>query len=226
MSLTKKSEHWKVLLEYLDHKNCVGDTIHLRCPRHPFSPPFSISSKFVDNFNPLLCRRTCSNQLPCGHYCQSTCHCGDHPKCIEPVQFTFSCGHEITKKCSEDGEMRSCQQEVMHTFDLCRHTKLVKCWEKTRKELKCNESCHKVLTCNHPCVLKCFENCEAKPCSTCFEIQRINAEKAKQLEAEQKKTKLLEIKAEIKKLESSNNSERLVIDISPTGDSAADYFQV
>ncbi|GLJ15080.1 hypothetical protein SUGI_0246490 [Cryptomeria japonica] len=228
MSLTKKSEHWRELLEYLAHKNCVGDRIHLRCPRHPLSPPFAISSKLVDNFNPLLCRRTCNSQLSCGHYCQSTCHYGDHPKCIEPVQFTFSiCRHEITKKCSEDGEMRSCQQELMHTFDSCGHTIFVKCWEKMRKELKCNESCRKVLTCQHPCMLKCFENCEAKSCSTCIEIQRINAEKAKQLEAQQVKMKLLEIKAEIKKLEeSSDGPERLVIDISPTGDSAADYFQV
>ncbi|XP_057823678.2 uncharacterized protein LOC131035924 isoform X2 [Cryptomeria japonica] len=227
ISLTKKSEHWTELLEYLARKNCVGDTIHLRCPRHPLSSPFKVSSKLVENFNPLLCKRTCNSQLNCGHYCQSTCHYGNHPKCTEPVQFIFSvCGHEITKKCSEDGEMRSCQEELMYTFDSCGHKKLVKCWEKMKKELKCNELCRNVLECRHPCMLKCSENCRAKPCSTCTEIERIKAKKAKQLEAQQLKMKLMEIKAEIKRLEQSTDDLRIsVIDISPTGDFAAEYFQ-
>ncbi|KAH9314793.1 hypothetical protein KI387_023420, partial [Taxus chinensis] len=228
IALTKKSEHWTELLEYLSRKNCVGDTMYLCCPRHPLSPPFAIPSKLVDNFNPLLCKRTCNRQLPCSHYCQSTCHYGDHPKCSEPVQFTFSvCGHETTKKCSENGETRLCQQELMHMFDSCEHKKLVKCWEKMRKKLQCGEQCRSVLDCGHPCMLKCFENCKGKPCSHCIDIQKIEAAKAKRLETQQLKMKLEEIKAEIKRLEDSpDGPDNLVTDLSSTGESAADYFQV
>eukprot|EP01018_Ginkgo_biloba_P039120 Gb_11774 [translate_table: standard] len=227
VALAKKSVHWRTLLDYLSEKKCVGNTIYLRCPRHPASPPFAISSKEAHSFNPDLCKKPCNNRLKCRHYCQKTCHFGDHPKCKEPVQFVFSsCGHEANIMCSEDKEKQLCQLDVFHIFDHCRHVNEIKCWKKTSKELKCSEPCRNVLDCGHPCRLKCYENCKANPCSACVQIQKAKAEKERLMAAKQLQLKLKEVEAEIDKLKARSDQDLMITDLSPTGETAAEYFQV
>eukprot|EP01018_Ginkgo_biloba_P035956 Gb_31147 [translate_table: standard] len=220
------SQDWRTLMNYFKEQECMGNFIYLCCPRHPHSPPLVIDCNDVDLFNPLLCKKPCNTTLQCRHNCHSTCHFGEHPRCSEKVQFLFrSCGHEVTKKCSEDEETLKCHQEISVPFDDCGHIKLCKCWERS-EGVKCEQLCGRLRQCGHTCTLKCFEKCERHECDACLEIKKVQAEMEKEQAILEIKMKLKELQEEIKRLKMQKGPRLLIKDLSEEGDTAAEYLQV
>eukprot|EP00252_Welwitschia_mirabilis_P023685 TRINITY_DN6763_c0_g4_i1.p1 TRINITY_DN6763_c0_g4~~TRINITY_DN6763_c0_g4_i1.p1 ORF type:complete len:241 (+),score=17.08 TRINITY_DN6763_c0_g4_i1:70-792(+) len=170
--------HWKTLVEHLQQRECVGEHIPLRCPRHEKDQIIRISSHdFPSSWEQgLLCGWPCKVILPCKHRCQSTCHFGEHPRCAVPVNFIVeSCGHEATRKCYESEEEYACAKEIIFSKS-CGHTDVFPCWKVSTKDgfrsLKCMRPCSKKLKCLHPCGLLCFQDCKSSPCFVCLMIER------------------------------------------------------
>lgn len=222
-----KSPHWKTLVNYFQEQNCLGEQIFMRCPRHPFDPPFTICSSEVNSFHPLLCERSCRDILNCNHQCQGTCHHGEHPECRLTVQFLFKdCGHEATKECSQKEETILCEQDITYTFEACQHTEVLKCWRVIKKiGLNCMQVCPKKLECGHPCTLKCYQNCKANPCSICLKIEKEKVAKEKLREQEELKLKLKELENEIERLKNAKEETSLK-ELDSEGETAAEYFQI
>ncbi|GLJ13963.1 hypothetical protein SUGI_0223310 [Cryptomeria japonica] len=221
-----KSDDWKILLNHFKEQECIGNLIYLCCPRHPHNPPLTVDSQEVDSFNISLCKVPCSVPLACGHKCQSSCHHGIHPSCSEKVELVLkSCGHQITKKCSEDEETLQCQQEITFKFPECPHIKLCKCWEK-KTRLKCEEICGRLRKCGHQCTLMCSQKCEQHECGDCREIAKVQADIEKNQAILQIKLKKEELEAEIRRLKMQKNQTLICKELSEEGDTAAEYLQV
>ncbi|GLJ17149.1 hypothetical protein SUGI_0296770 [Cryptomeria japonica] len=225
----EKSPHWRTLIEYFKERECVSEQMYLRCPRHSCDPPFLLCNKDASSFNPLFCTRPCRAVLECSHLCSSTCHHGEHPPCGEQVLFQFrSCGHEATKRCSQDEETILCSEEISYKFKKCGHTEVFKCWRVMKKQgLLCMHSCPRELECGHPCSLKCYKDCKANPCGICIEIEKEKAAKEKEREVKELSLKKEELKKEISKLKTQNVTEESSIsEIDSESETAAEYLLV
>ncbi|KAH9314167.1 hypothetical protein KI387_022794, partial [Taxus chinensis] len=220
------SKDWRILLNHFKEQECIGDLIYFRCPRHPHNPPLMVDCQHVDSFNPSLCKIPCNTTLDCGHKCQSTCHHGKHPSCSEKVQFILKrCGHEVTKKCSEDEKNVTCMQEMTFKFPECLHLKLCKCWEKA-VGMECQEICGRLRKCGHQCTLMCFQKCEKNECGDCQEIAKVQAALEKEQAILQIKMKKKELEEDIKRLKMHKRQRLIIRELSEEGDTAAEYLQV
>ena len=94
-----KSDDWKTLLNYFKEQECIGNLIHLHCPRNPHNPPLIVDSQEVDSFSTSLCKLPCNVVLACGHKDQISCHHGIHPSFSEKVELVLKrCGHKDHKE--------------------------------------------------------------------------------------------------------------------------------
>ncbi|KAG0627986.1 hypothetical protein M758_2G241900 [Ceratodon purpureus] len=230
-TLAKKSADWRKLIQDLDTKRAMGDSIPLCCPRHPSRPPYALENSTASIFEPRdVCNLRCEEELPCGHACTSTCHTGNHSlPCQERVPFTFRfCGHTHTKLCHQDHELElSCKTVVTHKFETCKHSAQVKCREikgNRKLSLACKVDCGKTLQCGHPCALRCSDNCEGTPCHFCAKIEKEKERLQRELIARAIEVKQKELELEIQKLQEKANWGILVHEIHPHGDKAEAFF--
>lgn len=230
-TLSQRSPHWKTLIDdCFKAQKCLGENIYLVCPRHPKNPPIPLHSDNAAEFSPNVCAKPCNAPLVCGHHCTRTCHNGEHAPCKVQVPHTFAvCLHSTMKLCSQPDASLKCMETVWMKLELCGHKKECICWEKTQKissAMECRLPCGKILACEHPCTLFCTQECDSKPCPVCAKIERINAQKEKELLIKQTKERLTDIDSQIKKLENAREGGPYFKILQPEGETAAEYHMV
>ncbi|KAI5066361.1 hypothetical protein GOP47_0018985 [Adiantum capillus-veneris] len=230
-TLSQASPHWKALIdECFRARSCLGENISLVCPRHPNDPPIPLHHEKAVRFSPDVCAKPCNTTMACSHPCTRTCHNGEHALCKAEVSHIFpECQHSTTKLCSQPATSLKCKETIWITLDSCGHKKQCVCWEVTEKiphAMMCRLPCGKTLTCEHPCTLLCSEKCGSKPCKQCAEIDKIKAQRQKELIRKQIKEKRLIIDSEIKKLRDDTAVGPFFETLCSERETAAEYHMV
>uniref|UniRef100_A0A7M6DR67 Poly [ADP-ribose] polymerase n=2 Tax=Clytia hemisphaerica TaxID=252671 RepID=A0A7M6DR67_9CNID len=130
--------------------------------------------------------------------------------CKKLVPFTFEkCGHDAFKECYKKAAWLECETPVLHAM-VCGHVQSKQCHEDGSK-LKCKEKCQRKMSCGHICSggHKCFEHSNKKSCRDCTNIERAERKKRRKAEEEQKKANERNVKEHIKKLENSEDFEKM-----------------
>eukprot|EP00794_Sanderia_malayensis_P005584 gene5584-6273_t len=151
--------------------------------------PSRVACYMRNDTEDVECRKACTAQLECGHYCKGTCakcHRGRlHMKCTSPCERPLPCSHLCKQPCS-----RECPPCKQNCVNFCGHSRCPKpcgevcspCMENCRwscKHLTCDKLCHqqcdrepcnkpcpKRLKCGHKCIGLCREKCP-KVCRIC-----------------------------------------------------------
>lgn len=205
---------WKQIKETLEKQDSFGDELTLECAIHSGIITKVSKSEDFNIIMEGGCGMLCKSLLSCGHYCSSVCHSYDREhlemKCREPCNkscdynhpctklcFTdcgkctilmtkdLPCGHQSTLPCYVDIDTYLCEEMVESVLDLCGHTIMRKCHDKSPN---CTVKCFIRLDCGHACQrnchknddpdhenYKCFKPCEStnKKCSLNHKCQKM-----------------------------------------------------
>ncbi|OCH91424.1 P-loop containing nucleoside triphosphate hydrolase protein [Obba rivulosa] len=161
--LSARSEMWRSIIEQLSHNDCVGDSLPVRCDRHPetvelISKPGQLSRIAPDGG----CLRQCDSRLKCGHLCPYKCH-SDDPNhlsvaCMQRCTRLCVRGHPCNKQCVE--QCGNCKTRVRNVELPCGHAAAeVYCYQlDDLSEVFCNVSVTRNLPhCDHLAVMRCSE---------------------------------------------------------------------
>ncbi|KAL5343605.1 hypothetical protein BJX70DRAFT_407270 [Aspergillus crustosus] len=178
-------EMWAQVVQMLKDEGNFGQSIGLKCPRHP-GKPISVSepSHFLQLSPEGGCNFRCTKRLGCGHACESRCHsemlhnavlCRQpctrvrqgctHPcpeLCGSPCPYRFlECGH-LTEvlQCYQDQDPTQvlCGEVVKKTVLSCKHEVFEPCHLKVATTYyKCKTLCGVQLPCGHACMRQCYE---------------------------------------------------------------------
>lgn len=161
----KENPIWRRIINKLEAGGNLGDSLELRCPRHPgrvvrLSSPDDFKLGSPDGG----CSQPCGGQLNCGHDCHRSCHSNMMHKVTQ-------CG-ECQRKCHE------CNSRYGDTFceavhDLCDQP----CGKRQPDCVhSCQRTCHGDLECGpcqQPCDVRCSHaKCDklcCQPCPPCID---------------------------------------------------------
>ena len=154
----KNNAHWHHALKYFKEQDCLGNSVPLRCPRHPsvtfkVSQPKDLKIQHHNQrvFLPTSCKEQCGQLMKCGeHRCLELCHphLGDE-KCMVLVNVVLSCGHPHTCHC----------------------------WQSTvplQWNFRCEKQCERTINCprQHQCPRTCGERCPTfSECKICERLE-------------------------------------------------------
>jgi hypothetical protein len=156
---------WQKVINMLEAKDSVGDTLALCCPRHTEKV---IEVRGPDEFAIVSpeggCKEACSDRLDCGHSCQARCHSeAMHAvfQCEMPCQRRHNpCEHPCQKAtCGEDCGL--CRVKVDNVDLPCGHIKdQVLCYKTLDgNSIHCDVLVQKqVPGCNHKLDIKCSQD--------------------------------------------------------------------
>lgn len=162
----KEDPVWRRIIETLEAGGNLGDSLELRCPRHPseiirVSGPGEFNLASPDGG----CSQPCGGELDCGHDCHRSCHSNMMHKvtqCGEPCpRRKPRCGHACPLTCGESCE-ESCSK-VMDEADLrltCGHIiQSPRCWQvQDPAGIACEaEVDYKVPCCDHEVTVPCYK---------------------------------------------------------------------
>ncbi|KAH9515716.1 hypothetical protein Btru_011807 [Bulinus truncatus] len=207
------SKHSKLLRNIkctAEEQDCIGPVLNLSCHQHHNLTEIREVGDFDRAIQLKGCGRPCKAELDCGHICSQICHLGDHenyickekclivcprghrctakcnescPPCLMMVDFTLSCGHVQTQRCSVNILTLQCREKCARKcryghpceYDCkvkcppcdvlvqrqlpCGHTLTAPCRNRNND---CVEKCEKSCPRGHPCPLLCREKCS--PC--------------------------------------------------------------
>lgn len=171
-----KEPAWRRIINTLEAGGNLGDSLELRCTRHPdeiirVSGPDDFKLASPDGG----CSQPCGRQLDCGHDCRRSCHskmmhkltqCGE--PCPRPKPL---CEHACALTCGEDCE-GSCNQ-VMDNIDLrlpCGHIlQPARCWQvQNPAGVHCMAAVeYKVPGCDHEVTIPCYQTDPQSPSFRC-----------------------------------------------------------
>lgn len=172
----KKDPAWSRIINTLEAGGNLGDSLELRCPRHPrqvisVSGPHDFKLASPDGG----CTRPCRGLLDCGHECRRSCHSTmmhNLTKCGEPCPRPKPlCDHACALTCGEDCE-GSCS-EVMDNMDLrlrCGHiVESPRCWQvQDPAGVLCEAMvAYKVPECDHEVRVPCYQTRPQNPSFRC-----------------------------------------------------------
>lgn len=172
----KEDPAWRRIINTLEAGGNLGDSLELRCPRHPnqvirVSGPYDFKLESPDGG----CSQPCLGQLDCGHECRCSCHstmmhkltkCGE--PCPRPKPL---CEHACALTCGEDCE-GSCS-EVMDDMELrlpCGHiVESPRCWQvQDPAGVLCEAVvAYKVPGCDHDVRVPCYQTGSQNPSFRC-----------------------------------------------------------
>lgn len=175
-SAYKENSVWRRIINMLEAGGNLGDSLELRCPRHP-GRVVRLSSP--DDFKLASpeggCSQACGGQLDCGHDCHRPCHSNMMHKatqCGEPCpRRKPRCGHACPLTCGESCE-ESCSK-VMDDADLtlpCGHIiQSPRCWQvQDPAGVACETVVdYKVPGCDHEVPVPCYKTNSNNPSFRC-----------------------------------------------------------
>ncbi|KAL4993400.1 AAA domain-containing protein [Aspergillus recurvatus] len=160
-------EMWGKVLDMLEQKGNIGDTLELNCPRHPETLiAVSQPEHFIQYSPEGGCSLQCGKRLQCGHPCKQKCHsemlhlavyCPE--ECQRPLK---GCTHPCPRPCGDDCPQR-CVVTVFDTGRLlpCGHPMAsLPCWQAQDLSIvKCPTLVDKEIPhCHHRTRLACHIN--------------------------------------------------------------------
>lgn len=172
----KENPKWRRIINKLEAGGNLGDSLELRCPRHPgrvarMSSPDDFKLASPDGG----CSQPCGGQLDCGHDCRRSCHSNmmhKVTKCNEPCpRRKPRCGHACPLTCGDSCE-ESCSK-VMVDDDLtlpCGHIiQSPRCWQvQDPAGVACEtEVDYKVPGCDHEVTVPCYTTDPNNPSFRC-----------------------------------------------------------
>eukprot|EP00698_Gefionella_okellyi_P015500 TRINITY_DN4376_c0_g4_i1.p1 TRINITY_DN4376_c0_g4~~TRINITY_DN4376_c0_g4_i1.p1 ORF type:complete len:1996 (+),score=396.50 TRINITY_DN4376_c0_g4_i1:96-6083(+) len=125
------------------------------------------------------CTMKCDHVLHCGlHRCAKSCHHGKPcTRCTAPCPKPLLCGHACQNQCSDQCTV-SCLELVNVTLP-CAHQMQVPCHQRNDSHV-CNVPCNrKRPDCGHPCANVCGVDCMLGPCLGCAKVAQQQTEKAR-----------------------------------------------
>ena len=155
---------WPKILSVVEQKDCIGDSLQLRCQNHPEK---MIKAKFPADFSKSPeggCTKPCNYRLKCGHVCTHLCHPwdSDHKsyECRKLCGKFLLCQHKCKRKCYKCiNGCAPCLVEVKKQIPQCEHKIKMKCYENP-STFPCTAPCQKLLCCGHLCQKLCSEKCD------------------------------------------------------------------
>ena len=170
---------WAEVLAILKANENIGQTLPLRCPRHPET---GIEVSTPDDFLRLApegCNKKCSLRLSCGHSCINKCHSEPLHNaviCLEPCpRSKVGCDHPCPRPCGEECE-QMCHVKVPNVTLLCGHIRArLECYKaRDLKVVRCEKQIERhVPGCEHTIKTPCYVDVAAEDfrCSaTCGEV--------------------------------------------------------
>ena len=145
---------WMNIIEDMERKELVGNSLLLYCSRHNETTPVSSGDDFVAKSPQGGCLKMCDVRLHCGHACAKVCHLDDWDhssyQCRKICGKMLKCSHKCGSKCFEckDG-CEPCRFKVTKILS-CGHSAEVDC-SINLKSYVCRKPCTKTLACGHKC---------------------------------------------------------------------------
>ena len=96
---------WMNIIEDMERKELVGNSLLLYCSRHNESTPVSSGEDFLAKSPQGGCLKMCDVRLHCGHVCTKVCHLDDWDhssyRCQKICGKMLKCSHKCGSKCFE-----------------------------------------------------------------------------------------------------------------------------
>eukprot|EP00347_Sterkiella_histriomuscorum_P016766 403351933 len=173
VQLDEQSQLWRLVLEYLERNQFIGDKLQLECSQHQFVTEIKNPEDF-QNVPEGGCSRICDAGLVCGHTCEKICHPfrpndkdpSGHKidRCTKICIREHDCGHPCTYKCYQCViSQQPCQATITVSCLAFNHQSEIICHTKNR--FKCLQQCEKIKACGHQCQKSCHIDCALLPCT-------------------------------------------------------------
>ena len=151
------SKLWKDILDDIEAKNAIGDSLQLVCKKHKNVTNVSKAREF----NPLGgCNMPCAVRLPCGHACAKQCHTSSHKKgeCLKICLNRCPNEHPCRFMCHFPVDCPMCFHKMPKTVPKCGHEQQIPCCVHPEK-FSCRAKCERILPCEHKCGNECGQQC-------------------------------------------------------------------
>ncbi|XP_064484987.1 NFX1-type zinc finger-containing protein 1-like isoform X2 [Ornithodoros turicata] len=159
--MARSSKLWEGITLTLQAKAAIGNTLVLKCPRHPERlTPVSSAADFR-KVPEGGCNLPCGARLICGHACSRICHAYDvehkEMKCTKPcAKIICARNHTCRLKCYET--CAPCRVPVVTQIPSCEHWADIPC-SVSPSDWTCRKPCIKTLKCGHLCPEPCGSLC-------------------------------------------------------------------
>ena len=167
----KNKTVWPNVIQTLEEKNCLHDSLPLYCQVHKNTKVWARNPEDFLKCPEGGCEKKCGTRLACGHACPRMCHPKDmnhdRYKCLKVCNRTLPCKHKCKHKCWECKKgCLPCSEKVEKVIPKCGHVGLM-CCSSDPNLFRCTLPCEKTLpSCGHPCKNEC-----SKPCTVNCQIR-------------------------------------------------------